>query len=433
LAEAWERVRTSHAALAAARLETDRRDEERHAARSLYGPQVEVVGRYTVIDQPIVIDLDPLRGAILALHPSVPSAAMPSFVQPVQDAQFLRAQLTAVWPVYTGGRIRAAQRAAAAGVDEAEAGFRVTADHLFSELVRRYYGAQLACVVRSMRVATLDGLTGHLRQAEALEREGQIARAERLHAQVARDEAERELMRAETQVVIAERALASLFGGEEPVTPASPLFLLTEPLQPLEDFLREAQERHPAIDRIAAQRAQAAAAVAGERGRLRPEVYLFGTKELNRSDLTLLDPDWAVGIGLRLVLFERTDRTHRLAAARLQVRRVDFFTTDLRDKLRLLVEQSYREADLARRHYASLLSSLDLARENQRVREVAFREGQGTSLDVVDARLTLLRAETGRAVAMAEYAVALAGLFEASGQSERFMETEERATERIFP
>ena len=79
------------------------------------------------------------------------------------------------------------------------------------------------------------------------------------------------------------------------------------------------------------------------------------------------------------------------------------------------------------------MSTLDLARENLRVRDLAFREGQGTSLDVVDARLTLVRAETARAVATAEYAVALASLLEASGQSDRFMDYEARATERILP
>lgn len=432
-AEAWAQVSTANPELAAARLEIDQRAEERKAARSLYGPQVEVVARYTVIDQPIVIDLDPIRSAMLALHPTVPSAAVPSFIQPVQDEEFLRAQLTGVWPVYAGGRIRAAQRVAAAGVEEAESGARLTSAHLFSELVRRFYGAQLARVVRSMRVDALAGLTEHLRQAEQLESEGQIARAERLHAQVSRDEAERELMRAETQVVIAQTALAGLFGREEQVTPASPLFMVSEPLRPLEMFQVAAQQQHPAIDKIDAKRAQAAAAVEIARGRLKPEVYLFGSKELNRSDLTLLEPDWAVGVGLRIVFFDRTDRIHRLSAAKMQVRRAEMLTTDLRDNLRIMVAKSYREADLARRQYASLVSTLDLAQENLRIREVAFREGQGTSLDVVDARLTLVRAETARAVATADYAVALANLLEASGLPDLFMDYEARASERILP
>lgn len=430
--DAWQRVREDNPALAAARLETDRRGREQRAARSLYGPQVELVGRYTIIDEPIVIDLDPIRSALLSLHPAVPSAAIPSFVQPVQDEHFMRAQLTAVWPVYAGGRIRAAQEAATAGVAEAKASVRNTSGSLFSELVRRYYGAQLARAVRATRAEALTGLEEHLRQAELLETEGQIARAERLHAQVARDEAWRELRRAESQVAIAQAALAGLFGSEQSVKPVSPLFLVTEPLAPLPAFVMAAEENHPALDIIEAKREQAVAGVAVEKGRLKPEVYLFGAKELDRGDLTLLDPDWAAGVGVRVVLFERSDRTHRLAAAKLRERQVALLVTDLRNNLRILVEKSYREADLARDQYASLDSTLALAQENLRVRESAFREGVGTSLDVVDARTTLVRAETARALTTAQYAVALANLLEASGQPDQFFEYEARATERIL-
>lgn len=432
-AEAWQKVHEANPELAAARVETDRRGEERKAARSLFGPQVEVFGRYTVIDQPILIDLDPIRSAMLALHPSVPRTAIPSFIQPVQDDQFTQAQLTAVWPVYAGGRIRAAQRAAAAGVDEAEADTRYTSGQLFSELVRRFYGAQLARAVRTLRANTLASLTEHLRQAELLEREGQIPRAEKLHAQVARDEADRELMTADSQVDIAQAALAGLFGGKEPAIPASPLFLVSEAFPPLDTFFLASEEHHPALAKIDSKHDLASAGVAVEKGRLKPEVYLFGAKELNRSDLTLLDPDWAAGVGVRIVLFERSDRLHKLAAAKLQVRRVELLKDDLRDKLRILVEKSYREADLARRQYASLSTTHELAQENLRVREAAFREGQGTSLDVVDARLTLMRAEIARALSTAEYTVALASLLEASGQPDRFIDYEVQATERILP
>lgn len=433
LDETWQRVREANPALGAARVESDRRSEEQKAARSLFLPQVEVVGRYTMIDQSIIIDLDPIRRVILGLHPTVPTAAIPSFIQPVQDDHFMQAQLTAVWPVYTGGRIRAAQRAAAAGLDSAEADTRYTSGQLFSELVRRFYGTQLARVVRAMRADTLTSLTEHLRQAELLEREGQIARAERLHAQVSRDEAERESMNAETQVEIAQAALAGLFGGKEPVIPASPLFIVTKPLPPLDTFLLASDAHHPALEMIDSRGVQATAGVEVEKGRLKPEVYLFGAKELNRGGLTLLDPDWAAGVGVRMALFERSNRMHRLEAAKLQVHRVELLRDDLRDKLRILVEKSYREADLARRQYASLITTLELAQENLRVREAAFREGQGTSLDVVDARLTLLRAETARALSTADYTIALASLLEASGQPDRFNDYEARATERILP
>ena len=54
------------------------------------------------------------------------------------------------------------------------------------------------------------------------------------------------------------------------------------------------------------------------------------------------------------------------------------------------------------------------------MRTRAFEEGLATSLDVVDARLSLSRVELERLAAAYEFDVALADLLEASGQGARF-------------
>lgn len=431
--EAWERTQSVNPSLGAARVEVERRVEEQRAARSLYGPQIELTGRYTVIDDPITIDLDPIREVILGLHPSVPPTLIPGFVTDIQDDQFLRAELTAVWPIYAGGRIRAAQRAAAAGTAEAVADSRRQTQGKFTELVRRFYGAQLARMAKETRASVLVGLDKHVEQASQLEAEGFIARSELLNAQVARDEAWRELRKAELQVEIADIALAGLLDQDEPVVPTSPLFMVTRPLEPVSVFLLACDTSNPTLELMSARQDQAAEGVAVERGKLRPEVFLFGIKELNPDGLTVLDPDWAAGIGVRMVLWDRSDRTRRLAAARLLERRVELISHDVRRRLWTAVEHAYREVSQAQEQFGSLVSSLDAAQENVRVREVSFREGQATSLEVVDAQLALARVETERAAVSRDFAVALSTLLEMSGRTERFVEFEARADVRILP
>ena len=57
-----------------------------------------------------------------------------------------------IWPVFTGGRITAANAAAEAGTREANAQFRRTTDTLVSDLVRVYFAVRLADqVVRGPR------------------------------------------------------------------------------------------------------------------------------------------------------------------------------------------------------------------------------------------------------------------------------------------
>ena len=61
------------------------------------------------------------------------------------------------------------------------------------------------------------------------------------------------------------------------------------------------------------------------------------------------------------------------------------------------------------------------------MQELSFREGQATSLDVIDARLALGGARVERAQAAYQFDVALAQLLEVSGQMERFDDYRRRA------
>jgi len=416
--EALARVRSSHEALQAADKQRAQFEEERKAARSLYWPTVAASGRYTRIDSPIQLDLEPIRDVILALHPQVPPAAVPPFVETFQEERFWRANVHATWPVFTGGKVAAANRAAEARVDDAKAEKRLTGDALVTELARRYYGLRLAESAREVRAEVLRGIDEHLREATRLEEEGMISRAERLHAAVAQADADRELKRAEQDVEIARAGLANILSLPEAGDPSSPL-VIGVTLDPLERLQQAAQQEHPAFGVLAAQRSLAGQALAAERGKYLPDVYLFGMRELHEGGLTVLDPKWAVGVGVSWTLFDGFERSHKVAAARLQQQRVEDVERRARLDVATIVEKRYRELTKAREQFDALEASLDLGRENLRVRTRAFEEGFATSLDVVDARLSLSRVELERLAAAYDYDVALAELLEQSGQSDR--------------
>jgi outer membrane protein TolC len=417
--EALSRMQASHESLQAADKQRAQLEEERKAARSLYWPKVDASARYTRIDSPIELDLEPIRDVILALHPQVPAALVPSFVDVFQDERFWRANVQATWPVFTGGKVAAANRAAEARVDDAVAEKRLTGNALTTELVRRYFGLRLAENARDLRADVLRGIDEHLREATRLEEEGLISRAERLHASVAQADADRELKRAQQDVEIARAGLANILSVPDAGDPSSPLVVAVS-LEPLERFEQAAGEEHPVFDRLAAQRSLAGQALKAERGRFLPDVYLFGMRELHEAGLTVLDPKWAVGVGVNWTLFNGFDRSHKVAAASLQQKRVDDIEQRARRDVATLVEKHYRELTKAREQFDALEAALDLGRENLRVRTRAFEEGLGTSLDVVDARLSLSRVELERLAAAYDYDVALAGLLEQGGQSDRF-------------
>ena len=310
--DALARVQSSHESLQAADKQRAQLEEERKAARSLYWPKVEAAARYTRIDSPIQMDLEPIRDVILSLHPQVPASLVPPFVEVFQDERFWRANVQATWPVFTGGKVAAANRAAEARVDDAKAERRMTGNALVTELARRYFGLRLAESARDVRADVLRGIDEHLREATRLEEEGMISRAERLHASVAQADADRELKRAAQDVEIARAGLANILSLDEAGDPLSPL-VVGVALEPLDRFEQAARQEHPAFDRLAAERTLAGQALKAERGRFLPDVYLFGMRELHEADLTILDPKWAVGVGVSWTLFDGFERSHKVA------------------------------------------------------------------------------------------------------------------------
>ena len=429
--KALEILQNTNESLLAARMETRRQKEQQAAARGLYFPKVTASGRYTRIDAPIDIDLNDIRTLIATLH-GLPEAALPSFILPVQDQDFYRLAASVTWPVYTGGKITAANRAAKDRAENAAARLDGTSAGLVTELTQRYFGLRLATAVVDIRQQVLDGMAAHLFQAEKLEENGMIPRAEKLHAAVAHAEAERQALRAAHDADIARSALKNTLSLQTPVTPTSPLFIVEE-LAPLAEYQAAALAANPVLRQIDAQQDLARQAYIQEKAAYRPDVFVFGTRELYTDDLTLLDPEWAVGLGAQLTLFDGFARRHRTRAARLQEKRVAYLGAKARRDLSTLVEKRYRELRKALELHQALKTSRGFAGEYLRIRKRAFEEGLATSIDVVDAELSLSRVKIEQLSALYQFDLALARLLEACGQSSELETYRTRAvTEDIF-
>ncbi len=427
--EALARLTASNESLAAADLEVQQRSEERAAARGIYWPRVDVRAQATHLNDDIVIDLDPIRQVINALH-RLPDSYLPTFESTAQKQDFWLSQVTAAWPIYTGGKAQAANRAAALQVDDAKHRRTMTADALSTELARRYFAVRLAIRAKDVRAAVVEGLDRHVYEATRLEEEGMIAKAERLHAEVAQARAVRDLRAAEQDVALARSALAGLLSTADEVAPTTELFLLRD-AGSLDSLVAAAMRQHPALKRLGTQRGLADAQLSAERGRWLPDVALFGTRELHEDDLSLLTPKWAVGIQVSLTLFNGFDREHRMAAAKHQQARVAALDARARRDIGTLVEQKFRTMAKAREQYTSLDASVAAASEVVRVRGRAFDEGFATSVEVVDAQLTLQGVRLQRLLAAYDYDVALAELLEATGEPGRFSDLRRQAD--LFP
>jgi outer membrane protein TolC len=344
-----------------------------------------------------------------------------------------RASINSTWSIYNGGRVTATQRALAAGVDEARAELTLTEEQLDLQLAQVYFGLELAANIERTRTAVLQQADRQLERAVRFEQRGIIPKVERLNAQVSRDEAGRQLARARSDHEIAQARLQRLLHRDLAVETITPLFVITTGLKPLPDWLSRAEHQNPILAAFDAKREQAQQGIVIAASRWQPEVFAFGSYSFIKHYQTLIEPNWIAGIGVNFTLFSREDRGSQVSAAREGLRQVNSLEEQTRNDIDTAVETSYRKVEQAREQFGLLESTLALAKENLRLRERGFDEGQATSLDVNDARNALARAETARAEAAYEFVVALAQLLQASGQAHDLPEFIQQADVQLRP
>ncbi|WAG09197.1 TolC family protein [Aeromonas jandaei] len=426
--EAWTRVIQQDEGLAAEQAGVDRAKQLREAAKSMYLPKVDVGASYTHLDQPMELDMMDLNP--IANHPELGQVLAPlmqkfhlspdDFVTPLTKQNVVTSSVKMLWPLFTGGRIDAAQDIRQAQVSEAQQLLVLKEQSTFESLSQAYFGVVLAGQVVQTKQDIEDGLARHLDHARKLEAQGQIAKVERLSAQSAYDRARIDTQKARRSLEIAELALGRMLKLPD-AQPGSGLFV-NEELPRLDGLVQQTLEVHPGLKLLSAKKEQAKGMIRVEQGKYAPEVFLFGNYNLYEDDsiASKTAPDWLVGVGVSMPLVSRDGRSETVQAAKSAELQVNLLQAKTREDLKLLVEKTWREAAQGLEEYQSLSSTQALAEENVLLRDKAFGQGLSTSLDVVDAQNQLAGVKTQRAAAAYQYVVSLARLLALSGQMNSF-------------
>lgn len=425
--EAWQALLKNNDGLAAERANIDKNRHLQDAASDLYLPKVDLNSRYTYFDDDI--DLKPSQILDRMNNPPDLGELFPNLAGELNDAltttlaeqsQF-NSSVMAVWPVFTGFKIEAAQDIAHYRTEEARHLLEMEQHAKFEDLAKIYFGTVLAKAVLNTRVQVEEGLEEHRDIALKYEAQGQIAKVERLQAEASLDRATVERKKAERQVEIAQIALTQMIKSKDDTIPSSELFT-NETIPPKSDFLRNTLATYPGLNLLSAKREQAKGLVKVEEGNYYPDVYLFGEYNVYEDDSIVSDlrPDWVVGVGVSIPLVDPTGRSGKLNAAHSTVTQVDYLRAQAIRDLTTLVEKTYRESQQALEEYSGLESSIALAKENLHLRNKAFSQGLATSIDVIDAELFLASVRTQRLVASYHYVISLSQLMALSGGISNF-------------
>ena len=459
-------AKSGNSQIKAERAKVEMAESGKDEARSRFMPTVTLSAGVTKINDPINIDLNEVRSGIISVHGAeayqnyyktgydaaygqarangapdemaIPMAkgvgdsvgnlakmktessldsALPDFKKRVQDDVFFNARLSVVWPIFTGLKIYSAYDAAKENVAARKAEFDMAQNAILMDVATRYFSLRLAEELTLLRETTKRNLEGHLERSKKLEEGGQISKAERLRAEVALAEAQNALEDAQRDQTLARLALASLLHTDTSITATTPVES-PEEYRSIEELKAMAREKHPGLRQLRTERKRSQAAVSAARADYFPTVALFGYKELYTKDLTMLEPEWAVGAKAQWELFKGGETHSKVSSAKALDRSLASMEEQTLDNINLLVEKRWREMEHAKSRLVSLQKTRELADEALRSQNKAYEAGLATGLDVVDAELALSRLQVADLKAHYDAVIAWLGLLESCGEVE---------------
>ena len=326
------------------------------------------------------------------------------------------------WPVFTGGKRLYASRIGTRMVDMAQVGQAETHALLQTELVETYYALQLANKILEVKEQTYQSLQQHYDHALKLEANGLITKAERLFAEVNRQEAKREWEAAKQERDVAHRALCSLLDiqKEVDILPVSPLFV-TENLPDSLYFKSLIPSTNYTMNRIRLEESIVENRLRISKSAYFPSIVLLGKQTLYAHNVPRnLMPRTLIGIGFTWNLFDGLNREADVRVSRLAKETIVLEKEKAENALDVMVQKLYSQMKEAEEEVSTLQTTIAMSEELLRIRRKSFEEGMATSTEVVDAEVMLSTVRIAMLLAHYQFDVSLASLCSVCGVPELF-------------
>jgi len=358
---------------------------------------------------------------------------VPEFVVPGPDGQprvlypnvpdNYRSRLDLQWPIYTGGRAEALERAAVAEASAVAAEGATARADLRLEVARAFWAVVTSVAAVDVLERGVTRAQAHVADVRQRFLAGLVPPNETASAQAQESRARMLLIEARNQRDVGTAELARLVGAEpgqavEPLATLEAVTLVPPVATLIADARTSRSERQVIAHRIDAADAQRAAAAAAHR----PLIGVVGGVDYARPNPRIFpraatwQESWDAGVQVSWSLWdggrmaaEVAQTSNLAAAARARL-------ADLDSMIAVDVQQRSLEIDSGRAAIAAADDGIRAAREARRVVDERYRAGVTTHIEVLDAEFALLQAELDRTRALAGVRLAEARLGRALGR-----------------
>ncbi len=358
------------------------------------------------------------------MTPNVYTSAGDTMARNYQVFNMNRAQdanVSVMWPLFSGGRTYYGYRAARSRADaaafmsqgtELDVAMQARLDYIAvmrEQENARVTGELVRQTEERLRVSREEFAAGRAARFNVLRDEAELANATQFDT-VARNQAELALIALKTTLGV---DLAS------PFTPSEPLQYI--PVQvSTADAIRDATAGHPDV-RASDKRAEAAEAdVRAAYGRYLPELaatWMYDWQRMrNRGEMSETPEGYSAGLVLTIPLFDGFMRENAVQTARARQQQANEQAVLARQQVAKAVSQAVLMLQTAEQNIEASRKGLAQAEEQFRIVQERYASGRGIQVEVLDAQTALTRARFNIVAALADHETARAMWLQATGR-----------------
>lgn len=321
------------------------------------------------------------------------------------------------WPIYAGGRIRAAIAKAQAAEQAARSGSEVARQTLIFNVLKTYEAirSEEATLVYDRQSQT--AAKHYLSTSEKRYRQGTAIKSDVLSAKVSYENAQLRTLQSQDALKNAKSQLKTLIG----VTPETNIQLTgsVSPVLPpssLNSLMTNALLHNPTLAKIRRNAAKDQATVAGAKAAYRPTLSLVAQRDWNHPSLRLVAPSYTVAGVLSWTIYNFGARQGSVDQAQAKLDAARQQVNSEKQKLLLTVQRTWRNIQRATVEVTVSTTAVAQATEAQRILKLRFAKGLTTITDLLAGQARLDAARANLVAAKYHLTVSRAALLRALGK-----------------
>ncbi len=333
--------------------------------------------------------------------------------------------LSLTMPIYTGGQLEGAIKAADLAMNANELGLELSKQQVKAATMSAYYQALQAKNQIKVAQDSVNTLTEHLKNVNAQYTVGTVAKSDVLGTQVQMANAEQNLINANNSYDVAIASLNNVMG-----LPTDTELNLTDSLDynvyeiPLEECTAYARSNRPDVLMADYQVAIAEAGVQQAKAGYMPKVSAqaskswagdspFGSEETDQRYGQ--NNSWTAGVVVSWDIWDNNVTQSKVNQSKAAVAKAEAAAENTRQSGDLEVRTAYLNLKAAEKSINTTQVAVDKAQEDYKIAQVRYAAGVGTNLDVMDAEEKLAQAQTNYYTALYNYNSSKAALDKAMG------------------